>query len=210
MTGKGKIHVNRTKIFSFFTYHNIALLCIGISQREKKGRHKKACFFWTLSKSSLDPTPLILDIRGVTFVSAHFGQPWGNFWVGPKLKYLPIFWKTSASKLLEHGQPTPSTPIYYPKEGQTRGKQNYLKTFGFRLNLHPFLTMSKRKTVLMSSLIQTSWIREPQTKRLYFTSQLWIELNLRKKMSRTTLLEQDQEKNFLILGPFRCSFCKYP
>ena len=29
----------------------------------------------------------ILDIREVTFVSAHFGQPWGDFCKGPKVKY---------------------------------------------------------------------------------------------------------------------------
>ena len=31
VTGKGKIHVNKTKLCSFFTYHNIALHCICIS-----------------------------------------------------------------------------------------------------------------------------------------------------------------------------------
>ena len=36
---------------------------------------KKTFFFWTLSKSGLDPPPLILDTREVTFVSAYFGQP---------------------------------------------------------------------------------------------------------------------------------------
>ena len=42
-----------------------------------KGSHqkKKASLFWTLSKSGLDPPPLILDTREVTFVSAHFGHP---------------------------------------------------------------------------------------------------------------------------------------
>ena len=32
VTGKEKLHVNKTKLFSFFTYYNIALHCIGISQ----------------------------------------------------------------------------------------------------------------------------------------------------------------------------------
>ena len=36
---------------------------------------RKKSFFWTLSKSGLDPPPLILDTREVTFVSNHFGQP---------------------------------------------------------------------------------------------------------------------------------------
>ena len=29
------------------------------------------------------PHPLILNIREVTFVLAHFGHPWGNFFKGP-------------------------------------------------------------------------------------------------------------------------------
>ena len=35
------------------------------------------------------PAPLILDIHEATFVSAHFGQPSGNFCIGLKLKYVP-------------------------------------------------------------------------------------------------------------------------
>ena len=31
-----------------------------------------------------------------------------------------------------------------------------------------------------------------------------------KKVPRTTWHDQDQEYNFLILGPFQCSLCKYP
>ena len=36
---------------------------------------KNGSLFWTLSKRGHDPTPLILDIREVTFLSANFGQP---------------------------------------------------------------------------------------------------------------------------------------
>ena len=32
----------------------------------------------------------------------------------------------------------------------------------------------------------------------------------KRKFSRTTWHDQDQKYNFLILGPFQCSFCKYP
>ena len=41
----------------------------------REATKKKASFFWTLSTRGLVPPPLILDIREVTFVSAHFGQP---------------------------------------------------------------------------------------------------------------------------------------
>ena len=51
------------------------------------GSHKKV-FLLDIVKKGARP-PLILDIREVTFVSAHFGQPWGNFCKGPKIKYLP-------------------------------------------------------------------------------------------------------------------------
>ena len=58
--------------------------------QDPKGSHKKACFFWTLSKRGLDPpSPLILDICEITFALAHFGQPQGNFCKGSKFKYLP-------------------------------------------------------------------------------------------------------------------------
>ena len=30
-----------------------------------------------------------LEILEVTFELAHFGQPWGNFYLGQKFKYLP-------------------------------------------------------------------------------------------------------------------------
>ena len=36
----------------------------------KESNKKKSSFFWTLSKSGLDPPP-------------HFGHPWGNFCIGP-------------------------------------------------------------------------------------------------------------------------------
>ena len=69
-----------------------------------KPSKKKASFFWTLSKSGLDPPPHFGHCK-VTFVSAHFGQPWGNFFKAQNSQYLD---KKSASKLLEHGQPPPS------------------------------------------------------------------------------------------------------
>ena len=53
--------------FRFFT--------IGDSCDLGKPSKKYTSFFWALSKSGLDaPPPLILDICGVTFLLAHFGQ----------------------------------------------------------------------------------------------------------------------------------------
>ena len=49
---------------------------------------KKRLSFGHYPKAALTP-PLILDIREVTFLLVHFEQPWGNFFIGPKLKYLP-------------------------------------------------------------------------------------------------------------------------
>ena len=48
----------------------------------------------------------------------------------------------------------PSPPIYCPKEGQTRGKHNYLKTFGFRLTPTPLWQCPKERCFFMSSLIK--------------------------------------------------------
>ena len=48
--------------------------------------------------------------------------------------------------------PPPPPPIYCPKEGQTKGKKNYLKTFEFRLNHPPFWIMSKKRGFFMACL----------------------------------------------------------
>ena len=48
--------------------------------------HKKCIFLLDIVQKWPWPPTLILDIREVTFVSAHFGHLWVNFCIGPKLK----------------------------------------------------------------------------------------------------------------------------
>ena len=57
--------------------------------RLRKAIKKRLSFGHCPKEALAPPPPLILDIREVTFVSADFVQPLGNFCIGPKLKYLP-------------------------------------------------------------------------------------------------------------------------
>ena len=122
-----------------------------------KGSHKKkSVFLLDIVQKWPSPPPLpsfwtpvrwllyrpILDIREVTFLKVQNSSIYPIF----RQKVPQNFWNMVIP-------PPPPPPIYCPKESQNRRKQNYLKTFGFRLNPPPFWTMSKRKTLFfMSSL----------------------------------------------------------
>ena len=85
-------------------------------RRLGKTSKKKRISFGHCPKVALTP-PLILDTHEVTFVSAHFGQPWGNFCKGPKFEYLLNIQAKSASKLLEPGHPQQMLTQRQPSAG---------------------------------------------------------------------------------------------
>ena len=97
-------------------------------------------FLLLLFYSCLDP-PSILDILELTFVWAYFEQPLGNFFICPKFKKYPIFRQKVPQNFWNMLNPPPS-PHLISKIRSKKGKQKYLKTFGFQCN-PPFWTMSK-------------------------------------------------------------------
>ena len=72
-----------------------------MSQLRKVIRRKKAAYFWTLSKSGLDPLP------------TRFGQPWGDFCLNRFPKTVQL--KTTSKQPKNYLKTTSKLPKNYPK-----------------------------------------------------------------------------------------------
>ena len=104
--------------------------------REEILRKKRLSFGHCPKVASNPLPPLILDVPEVTFVPPILGNCDVTFRYAKNLNIYPILGLKVPQNFWNMVTLTPP-PIQCPKEGKNRGKQNYLKTFGFRLDLPP-------------------------------------------------------------------------